>query len=416
MNPTFPCRFPGILVAQPFGEFFAAAIPARILLDVAYSDRLEAEKDPDGSYHLRGSQRTLTERRLKEIGNFINLPTASFPNSIILAANYRVDDGLIEESPNLKWSFSIEDDATGFLSIPTDAKLAPIIDGQHRLFGFNHAAPHHLDMPLLCCVFFDLPKPYQAFLFATINSNQRPVSKSLTYELFGYNVQDEVPEKWTPEKFAVFLTRKLATDSNSPFFQHITIAAENDFAPRIAQVRRERVWAVSTATVVEGIVRLVSSNPKRDAYRMGGDAGYQGRGRSALQDGIRDESPLRSIYVSGGDDIIYTGVNNYFRAAQTVLWEGAQSDSYIQKTVGIQALFDLARKLIPEMVPQKDFRVSVFEERLKPAQRIDLSSNFFQTSGTGRQRLRNALELSLGLRDMSDLSSAEQSEYRRLLG
>jgi hypothetical protein len=42
-------------------------------------------------------------------------------------------------------------------------------------------------MQLICSIFFELPKPYQAQLFATINSTQKPVDKSLTYELFGYN-------------------------------------------------------------------------------------------------------------------------------------------------------------------------------------------------------------------------------------
>ena len=198
MNGHYPFTRPGFIVSQPFGEFFVATIPARILLDVAYSDRLTADRQPDGSYTLGGSQRPLVERRLKEIGQFIDAPSASFPNSVILAANYRADDGLIEEEDSRKWSLSIDENGlTGTLSIPTHAKLAPIIDGQHRLFGFNYAtAQVRLDMPLLCAVFFDLPKPYQAFLFATINANQRPVSKSLTYELFGYNVEDESPEKW----------------------------------------------------------------------------------------------------------------------------------------------------------------------------------------------------------------------------
>ena len=47
-------------------------------------------------------------------------------------------------------------------------------------------------MELLCAIFVDLPKPFQAQLFATINSTQKPVNKSLTYEMFGYNVDDEL--------------------------------------------------------------------------------------------------------------------------------------------------------------------------------------------------------------------------------
>lgn len=415
MNGKYPFTCPGFIVSQPFGEFFVATIPARILLDVAYSDRLTADRQPDGSYTLGGSQRPLAERRLKEIGQFIGSQSASFPNSIILAANYRADDGLIEEEEKSKWSLSLDKDSlTGTLVIATHLKLAPIIDGQHRLFGFNYAeAQGRLDMPLLCAIFFDLPRPYQAFLFATINANQRPVSKSLTYELFGYNVEDESPEKWTPEKLAVFLTRKLATDPSSPFRNHIIIAAENDFAPRMAEVRREHGWAVSTATVVEGIVKLISRNPKRDAYQMGGSLSYEGKDRSTLHNESTDSSPLRSLYISKSDDIIYTGVKNFFAAVTNLFWKGANPDSYIRKTVGIQALFDLARSLMGGMVAKKDFRIARFEERLGPARHLDFADRFFQTSGTGRQRIRNCLELCLRLKTLADIGS-DHEDYRRL--
>jgi hypothetical protein len=84
MNGLYPFSRSGLVVSQPSGQFFVVAIPARILLDVAFSDRLTALRDPSGSYHLEGSQRALAERRLKEIGRFIDTASAAFPNSIIL--------------------------------------------------------------------------------------------------------------------------------------------------------------------------------------------------------------------------------------------------------------------------------------------------------------------------------------------
>ena len=125
-----------------------------------------------------------------------------------------------------------------------------------------------LDFPLVCSVFFDLPKPYQAFLFAIINSNQKSVDKSQTYELFGYDIQDEPPEAWTPEKLSVFLCRKLNIEKDSPLNNRIIISAENDIVLGISAARKEGRWMISTATVVDGILRLISGNPKEDAYIM----------------------------------------------------------------------------------------------------------------------------------------------------
>lgn len=415
MTPAYPFRTLAIPISQPFGEFFVSSLPARVLLDVAYSARLKAAKQPDGTYDLDGSQRSIDEKRLREIGQFINTPgETAFPNTIILAANYQEATGLIEEDEHLKWKLlGGPDESVAVLEIPTDGKLAAVIDGQHRLFAFKYATDKNLDIPLLCAIFFDLPKPYQAFLFATVNANQRPVNKSLTYELFGYNIQEERPDRWTPEKFAVFLTRKLGTEETSPFFKHITVAAENDFAPRMTEVTRERGWAVSTATVVEGILRLITRKPKKDAIEMGGVSNYEGRDRSVLQN-VPDPSPLRPLFISNSDDILYDGIKNYFLAVDRLLWTKATKGSYIRKTVGIQALFDIARKVMGDAAKEKDFTQTKFEKVLEPASRIDFADSFFQTSGTGRLRLRNCIELVLGLKLLDEIG-ADRNEYERLL-
>ncbi|MBR0324911.1 MAG: hypothetical protein IIX11_02130, partial [Selenomonadales bacterium] len=40
--------------------------------------------------------------------------------------------------------------------------------------------------------------------------NQKRVDKSLTLELFGYDLDNEPSNTWSPEKLAVFLTRSFA--------------------------------------------------------------------------------------------------------------------------------------------------------------------------------------------------------------
>jgi DNA phosphorothioation-associated DGQHR protein 1 len=428
MSTTYPIERPAFLVQQPFGDFVVASVPARVLLETAYSDRLKAVKQPDGSYRLDGSQRALAEPRLRDIGKFIDIPAAAFPNTIILAANYREDDGLIEgeegsedekdKAIESKWSFQPSPNGKcGTLKIPSAEKLAAIIDGQHRLFGFNYIShPDRLDFPLLCAIYFDLPKPYQAFLFATVNANQRPVSKSQTYELFGYNVEDEPPEKWTPEKLAVFLTRKLNVEAKSPFHRHILVPAENSFSPTIGEIRQSGDWAVSTATIVEGIVKLISTNPKRDAYEMHGGLDYKGRDRSVLNDSVQDDPPLRGLYLAKNDELIYTGVKNYFTAVNRLFWEDAKPTSLIRKTVGVQALFDVARPIMKASVSKKDFSEATFGKRLQPASKVDFADSFFQTSGTGRGRIRTTIELCLGLRNYDKVKQAYVKDYIRLVG
>ena len=212
----FPYVTTALRVDQRLGTFFVATLPADLLLRVAVSDTMRATLNDDGiGYTLEGTQRVVQDKRLTEIANYINRIDASFPNSIIVAANYDVetgfdqgeledveDEGGIESAYSTSKSWTVTPSGSAYrLKIPTDAKLAAVIDGQHRLFSFAKATPDaRTSMNLLCSIFLDLPKPLQAQVFATINSTQKRVDRSLTFELFGYNVSDEPEDLWTPDK------------------------------------------------------------------------------------------------------------------------------------------------------------------------------------------------------------------------
>ncbi len=206
------------------GEFYAVALPARLFRQVVYLDptRIASVDRQSFLYKLLGNQREASGPRAKKIAEYINTVESAFPNSVILSANYN-DNGALQENPESRWR--IESATCGdYLVIPSDARMASVIDGQHRLLGFDHCREERRDMELLCSVYMDLPQAYQAYLFATINMNQRKVDKSLAYEQFGYNLDDEKPEAWVPDKLAVFFTRRLNVNPASPLHGHIKIA------------------------------------------------------------------------------------------------------------------------------------------------------------------------------------------------
>lgn len=414
---SFPFEAPVLVVAQPLGTFYVAALPAKLLLDVCYSHRLRAKRQEDGSYKLDGSQREILKPRLKAIASYIDTAEAAFPNSLILAANISEETSAVEESDDVRWELSLNRDGkTGTLKIPTSAKLAAVIDGQHRLFGYRFASEVRLKMPLVCCIYFDLPKPYQAFLFATINSNQKSVDKSQTYELFGYNVEEEDPVCWTPDKLAVFIGRKLNSEPDSPLHQHITIAAENDIVQTMSEARRAGYWMVSTATIVEGIIRLISKNAKNDAYTMNERAADDGRARKLLVTNSEadNEPPLRPSFLNSNDKLIHTVAKNFFTATNDLFWKG-ENPGFIRKTVGVQALFDILRRILPDALSKKDVSVKYFKQRLASASEIKFTDDFFQASGTGRTRIRNVLEIAAGTRNLESLSDKPDFEgYRKM--
>jgi len=394
---TFPFRASALKVSQPLGIYYVSVLPAELLLETCFSDLLRATKSAGAGYELQGTQRGIVLERLRAIADYIGRYDSAFPNSIILAANYKEDDGTIEEDENQRWSIAGNDSAESFiLTIPTARKLAAIIDGQHRLFAFGYAAPFRLETQLVCSVFLDLPKPFQAQLFATINSTQKPVDKSLTYELFGYNVAEEPEKSWSPDKVAVFLARKLNTERDSPLKDRIIVAPENDFA--VNMIAEGGTWRVSMATVVEGILRLISSNPKRDTNQL---LTPRPNERSLLKSRVpSDRSVLRQAYIEGNDRLTYVTVRNFLEAARMVFWSDAKEDSFITKTVGVQALFDILRKLAVKAVAEKNVSVDFFLKALEPASKINFSDPSLRSaSGSGRVQIRRAIEEAIGLTD-----------------
>jgi DNA phosphorothioation-associated DGQHR protein 1 len=420
----FPFLTPAILVEQPLGSFYIAKLPARLLLEVCFSDVLKAisTTDPTRPYYLDGTQREQQAKRLAQIGNYIDRDDSAFPNAIILAANMRPEDGLVEEAPagdqglselpgasegekksandamrrDRRWTVSDDGNGCSWLQIPTGDKLAAVIDGQHRLWGFTYAEViERLDMDLSCSIYMDLPKPFQAQLFATINSNQKRVDKSLTYELFGYNVEDEPPEFWAPDKLAVYLTRRLGADEDSPLRGRILIAPRKDVP--LLDLLGSNDWKVSTAVIVDGILRLISSNPKSDANAMLTPV-RSTRDNLEAGEARRDRSPLRPAFIAKEDAVIYQMVKNFLTACQQVFWMKASPNSFITRTIGVQAQFDILRQLAGDAYATKVISVSAFVDRLADAGDLDFSEDVYRNaSGSGRSVIRRAIEAKIGL-------------------
>lgn len=134
---TFPYVVPVLLVTQNLGTYYVAVLSAQVLLETCYSDRLRAVANTErAGYKLDGTQRGLDPDRLGNIARYISRSDSAFPNSIILAANFREEDGTVEEEQTKRWLIHQDEFGRYSLTIPSSEKLAAVIDGQHRLFAF----------------------------------------------------------------------------------------------------------------------------------------------------------------------------------------------------------------------------------------------------------------------------------------
>ncbi len=360
-------------VKQPLGTFYVASISARELLSICYSDPAELRKD---GFHVDGTQRLESEKRKKEISDYIETHEAAFPNAIILGANYNRNGEYVDD-PELSWKID-EDDGSYKLTVPTDRKLASIIDGQHRLKAFEYCGEGYREMELLCAIYIDLPIPYHAFIFSTINFNQRKVDRSLAYNLFGFDIESSSPNTWVPETLAVSLSRRLNND-DTPFKGKITLGViNNNSSPAEG-------FSVSMATIVDGILKLISKKPKKDRTDLMRYAASE-RDRGCLK---IDGSPLRFMYIEGYDEAIYEILNNYFRVIDDYLWSKDDADPYISKTVGIQALFDVLSKLLIGFEESLDGEYEDFQKKLVVIE--DMKFEGAQASGIGRTHIKNKI-------------------------
>lgn len=411
-----------IKVMHPIGVFYLTTMSAETLLRVCFSSpHTRISAGADGSVEDVGDQRRLEPKRCQAISRYLATQDATIPGTIILAANVRPDGCSLSEDgedSKLEWyeSSLLPEENLVWLNVPTYEPVATVVDGQHRLWGFKNVSSDIQQMQLPCAVFLDLPTAQQASIFATINFNQKPVSKSQTYELFGYNLDEEPEDSWSPDKLAVNFTRRLNVDEASPLRGHIKVAAIDDRVLDDLSKKAQQEWMISTATIVEGVLSLITNDQKRDRDLLN-SVDVQERRRSLLKGRVkyvRDPPPFWEVYLGGDRDIVmYKTLLNYFTVVQQLFWTNKKF-AVLHKTAGIQALFRVLKTLLPDQLALKKLNKEVWCELLAPATAIDFSHvHFTESSGKGRSRIQDALLVALKRKSLEDV---RDNDFREFLG
>ena len=152
---SFSCS----LITQGSSKFYSLTMPSEVLAATCFvSTRDENPVD--------GFQRTLDEKRAKEIADYIDNGFGSIPTAIILSAQ---QEACLQYSSKKK---TIE-----FKAIP---KAFLILDGQHRVYGFTMAKTS-VRVPVI--IYNDLSRKDETRLFVDINTKQRPVPTELVLDI-----------------------------------------------------------------------------------------------------------------------------------------------------------------------------------------------------------------------------------------
>jgi len=207
-------------IDQKSNRFFVGVIPANLLLKVYtvkpyhYNSEKEAAvanafKDDVDYFQFRietkaeraegeDFERPYKEERIEQIADFLNNDDyALFPNSIITTCYLTNEElGLPnntkfgEFSANNVLGLPFLEETTSpdeaILYVPYKENMLLLIDGQHRLLGLKDSNDEvRNNYELLVSFMLGFPQATIAELFYTINYNQKPVNKSLLYDLMG---------------------------------------------------------------------------------------------------------------------------------------------------------------------------------------------------------------------------------------
>lgn len=224
-----------IEVVQQNEKFYIAKIRAKDLINIATVHTRNTKENYDLKYLKeaeevintinisnsdQGIQRVLQVKRLKEIAEYTHKYKGILPGNLIVSINNKFnwdsdDEFRIYEEDGFELTSS---DIEGVFKLVIYPAMidAFIIDGQHRLASFSYAKELIDSFELPITIFLDLKTPVQAELFARINGTQKPVKKSLLYDLTEFEQSE-----YNSIKKCHSIAKLFNNNENSPFYNKI---------------------------------------------------------------------------------------------------------------------------------------------------------------------------------------------------
>jgi len=178
---------------------FVGVMNSSDIIRIASVDVRDEQDNPSGY------QRHRDEARCRRIAEFINQPTSALPGSILL--NLRGSSTFLGEAEN---------GAQGTLLIPDQKGGAWIVDGQHRMGGFEYTERGFM-LPVV--LFENLPHRQEMVHFSVINDTQKGINTSLTLSLLG-ELRENI-EDWKLQ--AHDIVYRLNRDPDSPWLERINM-------------------------------------------------------------------------------------------------------------------------------------------------------------------------------------------------
>lgn len=312
---------PAIAYSQPGAVFYACSLPASEIIG-----RLEVRRRSQDSE--LGMQRDENRVRVRNIAAYAREEIPVFPTPIIVSAK---SDVVKLNGSSLQFPKS-------------NSVLGHVLDGQHRLLGLKELTQEELERFELLVVFaFDIDVYAEATIFATINSTQKQVSKSLMYDLFALKPGRSI------EKSCHEIVRSLNDDPESPFYRRIKILGK----------KMGEQETLSQAAFVDQIGRQIKNN-----------------------------QTLQRFYDASEDWVIRKIVSNCYSAVVQAQKQSNNTfpDDYFFRTTGFGGVAQALGLLVDAGITKGDISKTHF---------IEIMENFFELSDSPPVGVGNAAMLEI---------------------
>ncbi|WP_111772100.1 DGQHR domain-containing protein [Methylorubrum extorquens] len=195
-------RTPYVELTQHDKSFILTKISVSNLVKISYAS-------VRGLHSETGAvQRILNVRRISAIKDF-TLAGGHYPASIVL-------NWITEKAPLTR-------DESGNVVLPVVDRAAQIIDGQHRVAGLRAALeedPHVDELQIPVAIYTDLTTKECADIFLSINTEQKPVPKTLVFDLYGI-ADESIVDKAAARARDIAIA--LNDDEDSPYYDQIKL-------------------------------------------------------------------------------------------------------------------------------------------------------------------------------------------------
>lgn len=224
------------------GAVYTGRISFNELLTIfRLTERKESLIDPFGEFNTQINfdddeefQRHLNISKLNDLKRFLDKEFEGenqniiFPSSVILSLDLNENNSSdLTESEieqlyvsDLSSCFVLKENNFNSIYIPKTKRICLIVDGQHRFFGLkkfyestNNEAKKKkiLDFQFIATILLGYDTFQVAEIFANVNFNQKPVNKSLYYDIFGSSAKEK-----NEIQLAHFLALHMQNSEESP--------------------------------------------------------------------------------------------------------------------------------------------------------------------------------------------------------